>query len=202
MRVLLAAFFVFAGTPVAVGLIPDITKHISPILVELGVDVLFLLLIVTALILFNGPHTGLGKSEEAAIQELEEKGLLVSTDFDAVRAFQVEEYNDEGLHYFIELTDQSVLYLTGDYLYDYEAINDDGEYSQPQTFPCTQFTIRRHRKNDFVIDILCSGNLLELESREPPFQREEYRRGRVPEDGAILTNESFDELKMRLRQTR
>jgi hypothetical protein len=202
MRVFLAAFFVFAGMVITAVLLPDITKHIPPILVGIGEGIVFLLLLVTALILFNGPHTGIGKSEEARIQELEEKGLLVSTDFNAVRAFQVEEYNDEGLHYFIELTDQSVLYLTGDYLYDYAAIDDGDEYSEPQTFPCTHFTIRRHRKDGFVVDILCRGDLLEPESREPPFQREEYRRGRVPEDGAILTNESFDELKMRLRQTR
>ena len=62
-----------------------------------------------------------------------------------MRAFGVKEFEDEGLHYFLELTDGRVLVLSGQYLYDYEAISDDSETNRPRAFPCSEFTLRRHK---------------------------------------------------------
>ena len=194
----------FTGMMLAIGLLSDVMNQVSPGLFGCGMAILFIVLIATAPVLFNPSwqRRGYVKSEEEQIRELEQKGLLVPTDFDAVRAFQVEEFEDEGLHYFIELEGGSVLYLTGQYLYDYEAIEDEEEFHQPKSFPCTRFTVRRHRDEGFVVDILCRGDLLEPESVGPAFQREDYRRGRVSEDGDVITGESFDELKRRIGQTR
>ena len=72
--------------------------------------------------------------------------LIVDTPFQATRAFGVEDYGDEGSHYFLELADGSgILALCGQYLYAYEPITDDPELNQPRRFPCTSFTVRRHR---------------------------------------------------------
>ena len=206
MRILLASLFVVAGMMLAVGLLPGVMNRVAPVLVEFGMAAIFIVLIGVAMALFNPSWQWRGyfKSEQERIRDLEERGLLVSTDFEAVRAFQVEEYEDEGLHYFIALQGGGVLCLTGQYLYDYEALEDedDDELNQPKSFPCTRFTVRRLRDDGFVLDILCRGEVLEPEWVAPAFGREEYRRGRVPEDGDIITDESFDELQVRLGQTR
>ena len=71
----------------------------------------------------------------------------------------MEEFEDEGLHYFIELVDGRVLFLSGQYLYDYEPISDDPESNQPRSFPCTEFTVRRHKNDGCVVDLLRAGTV-------------------------------------------
>ena len=47
------------------------------------------------------------------IEESEGQGLLLTEEYQATRAFQLDEWEDEGSHYFVELRDGSVLYLNG-----------------------------------------------------------------------------------------
>jgi hypothetical protein len=110
--------------------------------------------------------------------------LLVSQSYVALRVFQVEEVEDEGLHYYLELDDGTVLFLSGDYLYDDETPN----------FPCSRFTIRRHRDHGYVFDLQCDGEALQPEVVAPPFTADDHDHDRVPDDGTILTT-PYDELK-------
>ena len=119
-------------------------------------------------------------------------------EFRARRAFQVAEYNDEGPHCFLELEDGSVLFLSGQYLMDYEPIDDEEEgFTQPRLFPCTEFTLRRHRKNRFIVEIDCRGVAFEPELMTPMFTRAEGKAGEVPKDGDVITGRTYDEIKAR-----
>lgn len=129
------------------------------------------------------------------IAGLEGRGLLERRAFRAIRAFAVEELEDEGMHYYLELADGSVLYLSGQYLYDHEPIEDDPELNQPRSFPCTEFEMLRHKEEGFVLDILCTGSVLEPETTMPPYTRADWKRG-LPEDGQIITDRSYDALKL------
>ena len=60
------------------------------------------------------------KEIQAERDKLEQLGLLVHQSFRALRAFQLEEFEDEGSQYFLELEDHSVFYLSGQFLYEYE----------------------------------------------------------------------------------
>jgi len=201
MRLLLAGLFVFMGISLsALFLLPIEDSWHSSLLAGPVIGVLFLLLCVVALIVFNPPGSPwLVSDPEAYIRELEEKGLLAATDFRATRAFEVAEYEDEGSHYFIELEDGAVLYLNGQYLYDYEPVEDDPELNQPRQFPCTDFTIRRHRKQGFVVDVICRGHVLEPETVAPPLDDPAYWQSVVLEDGHIIGDRSYDEIKERAR---
>ncbi|HYO76001.1 MAG TPA: hypothetical protein VE010_06015 [Thermoanaerobaculia bacterium] len=117
--------------------------------------------------------------------------LLVADHFTARRAFHVEEFEDEGSHYFIELTDGEVLFLSGQYLYDYEPERSD---APERRFPCSDFTVRRHRDERYVVDIICRGEILEPELNAPPFSDEDHENGTVPDDGEILQT-PYDEIK-------
>ena len=107
----------------------------------------------------------------------------------------MEEFEDEGLHYFIELVDGRVLFLSGQYLYDYEPISDDPESNQPRSFPCTEFTVRRHKNDGCVVDLLRAGTVLEPEIMAPAFGKQVWRANGIPEDGQVITSTSYDELK-------
>jgi hypothetical protein len=160
------------------------------------------LLIVAIKHLYIDPNSR-WQSHEDFVKELAEKGWLEEIGFRAQRAFQVEEFDDEGLHYFIELEDESVLYLNGQYLCEYEPIDDDPELNQPRRFPCTEFNVRRHKQEGYAIDILCGGSVIEPEITFSPFDAEDYKNNLVPEDGQIIRNRTYEQLKIeRLQNTR
>jgi hypothetical protein len=124
-------------------------------------------------------------------RQLEAQGLVEPTDFRATRSFGVEEFEDEGLHYYLELKDGSVLFLSGQYLYDYEP---DPKLNRPRSFPCTEFTVRRHKRDGYAVGIDCRGEVLEPELMAPPFRTMDWEH-QVPRDGEILTDPSYDTLK-------
>ena len=122
--------------------------------------------------------------------DLEQRRLLISSNFCADRAFRVEQCNGEGPHYFLELEDGGILHLSGNYLYDYEP----GE-GAPRHFPCTHFTVRRHADLGHAVDIVCGGLIIEPEVEAPPYSAWDFAHGLVPRDGQILRNLTFDQLR-------
>lgn len=201
MRTIIAGFFVFAGLLVAVGVLGSlgIFDAVSPPIVGIGLALFMLALCGVSLWLFNPQgFDPLGrKTAEQHMRELEEAGLLVSSDFQATRAFGVEEFEDEGLHYFLELVDGRVLFLSGQYLNDYEPISDQ-DVHLPRRFPCTDFTVRRHKTEGYVAEITCRGAVLEPQVMAPSFSKENWQRGNVPEDGQIISDVTYEELKSQL----
>ena len=199
MRLVGAGIFVYASMLLLVGALGswNAFDRAPPWLVGLGIAVFMIGMVVLSAWLFNRRGAGAfgGKTAEEHIRELEEAGQIESTTFRARRAFGVEESEDEGLHYFLELADGRVLFLSGQYLYDYEPTSDDPDANQPRSFPCTEFTVRRHKAERYVLDILRGGAVLEPEIVAPPFRRSAWRTKRVPEDGQVIADATYDELK-------
>jgi hypothetical protein len=127
-------------------------------------------------------------------EQADEEGLLVATKYRANRFFQVEEFSDEGSHYFIELHDGSVLYMNGAYLSAYEPHKLFNLIDRPRKFPCTEFVVKRDREDGGVITIQCSGSVLEPEIVTPPFEEEDLQSGMMPLDGDVITTRSYDEM--------
>lgn len=201
MRVILAGLFVFGGLLLAIFLLGPIFDRASPsaegVLIGLVMGALLILLVIVAQVLFNWPVDWRKErfDQDQYIKDLEGKGLLVSTDYQATRAFQLEEYEDEGSHYFVELADGTVLYLTGQDLYEYEPIDNDPELNQPRRFPCTEFSLCSHRDEKYWIDIQCRGTVIEPDVIEP-HPKLFWQRGL--ENGQIITNQTYDEIKAQL----
>ena len=60
---------------------------------------------------------------------------------------------------------------------------------------CTEFTLKRHKINHEVREIVCRGDVLEPECLAPCFDKEDWKKDRVPEDGRIIRDRSYEELK-------
>ena len=198
MRLLLAGLFAFGGLLVSV----CVFFHYFPEgsgppswLVGIFFGLVLLGLAAGAFFLFNDSASQSGRSIEVEVAELEREGLLVSDTFQAKRAFEVEEFEDEGAHYLIELVDGGVLYLNGQYLYGYQEDTDESGSTKARTFPCSRFTVRRHKTEIFVVDIACAGDVLNPECIAPSFEVEDYKRGILPEDGEVIRDRSYDQLK-------
>ena len=202
MRVIVGALFT-VGSMFAVVALSSETGVFDryPVVVGLGLGLLLLLLSIVSLYLFNPWWANLPwrMTPEEIRDRLEDEGLLVSSDYQTRRAFGVKEFEDEGLHYFLELVDGRVLFLSGQYLYDYEPLNDDPELNQPRRFPCADFTIRRHKIEGHVVEVVCRGAVIEPEFFANPFPTQE-KSVHVPEDGQLILDSTYDALKASMRQ--
>ena len=149
-------------------------------------------LVMVLAILLNYPRSPRIATVNAFADELEEKGLLVASDFYADRAFRVDARSDQsGPHYFLKLVSGDVLHLCGAYLYDYEPVPGVA----PRHFPCTRFTVRRHSELGYVVDILCGGIIIEPEVEASAYSEADFHAERVPADGALLAHADFDRLR-------
>jgi hypothetical protein len=146
-------------------------------------------LVLVIAIMLNYPRLPRQAMVNDFADELEARNLLVFSSFRADRAFRVDEFEEEGPHYFLELEDGRILHLSGKYLYHYEPIE-----GCPRHFPCTEFTLRSHAEADYVVDLICGGVVIEPEVEAPPYSAEDFAEHRVPEDRAILRDISFDQL--------
>jgi len=199
MRLIGAGLFVFASLLAAVAVLGSLglSEWVPAWLVGAFMSVFMLTMIGVALWLFNAKRLGaVGQTTLAEqISELEQQGLLETTAFEATRAFAVEEFEDEGSSYFLELADRRVLFLTGQYLYEYEP---DTYEKQPRAFPCRKFSVRRHKTERYAVDIQCRGSVLEPEAVAPPFTEQYLDRDDRPGDGDVITTATYEAIKQEL----
>jgi len=107
---------------------------------------------------------------------------IVTRTYRARRAFELE-----GRHYFIELEDRSVMFLSGGYLWNAH-------------MPNSEFVLSWRRLTGFRAGIECVGKPLEPELVVPALTEEEMRS--LPVDGAILTGRTYDAVKEEFTQRR
>jgi len=195
MKALFAGLFVFIGMMSGGVLLSSLAPHAPGWLIGISMPLLMLALIAAAFALFNSSGSRSLIAQANTVETLEKKGLLVAEAFEAKRAFQLEEFEDEGAHYFIELVNGSVMYLNGQYLYDYEPIDDDAQNNQSRKFPCTNFSVRRHKSEGYVVDIVCSGTVIEPDGLAPSFDKSDFKRGNIPEDGEIIKGKAYEQIR-------
>jgi hypothetical protein len=104
------------------------------------------------------------------------RSRAVCTTYDVVEALRVREFEDEGSSYYLRLSDGRVLFLTGQYMYEYE---------DERAFPCTRFTLERAPESQLFLALTELGPPLAPSAILPPFTEAELRAG-LPADGALL----------------
>jgi hypothetical protein len=90
--------------------------------------------------------------EGLTIAQMEQQGLLLHENTKRSGLFQVQEYEDEGCQYFIELKIGSTLFLCGQYLYDYEPM----EGARQQARKISLHRVRRHPRQAGRFDRGCN----------------------------------------------
>jgi hypothetical protein len=167
------------------------------LLLFFGGITLIVVLAFRALGLGTRKDAGMSRPLADVLAELVAQGQLATETFEATRCLAVEEFEDEGLTYWLQLADGRLLCLTGQYLYDYEAIDDDVEFNQVRRFPCTRFTVRWHAREGYTLDLICEGQMLEPEITVPPFGERARYGDWTPTDREVLLDDSFDALVAR-----
>ncbi len=116
------------------------------------------------------------KEQEAHRHELAE-GLAEVQTFRTRECYQVEEFEDEGCSYYLHLEDGSVLFLSGQYLY---------EPAEKKSFPCTEFDIVRGPRSRMRLNLVTRGVYLSPLKTLKPFRLTNLRNGQGPVDGEIV----------------
>jgi hypothetical protein len=135
---------------------------------------------------------------DATLEDYRDADLLEEAHFTARRWFEMEEHSDEGLHYFIELRDGRTLYLTGQYLYDFDPDIEDSSQPLPRRFPTSEFVIFRHKRHGYVLEVKPGGQILE---RELLLRRGDVTVGGLATtDGTILPVGTYEQAKRGKRE--
>ncbi len=198
MRLIVAVVVFIIGVFAITSLITAVLPADAP---EWVPGVAFLIAFVCSLFLTNKlvnkpgmKFLGRPQREETP-EQLEQDGMLTSVPYGARRAFLVEELEDEGPHYFIELQDRSLLYLNGKYLNEHEPLEFEDRTVHPRGFPCSAFTIRRRNYDGMAVDVQCGGSVIEPEVVRAPEGVGDFRTAGDLKDGDIIAGRSYDEVK-------
>jgi hypothetical protein len=105
-------------------------------------------------------------------QQIDEYRLRV------VKAIEVEEFEDEGMQFYLELEDGRILFIMSQQFYHEE------EYHG--RFPSTEVLVTRLPHADEVIGLEPVGDHLPVSAEWPSFTADDYKNGRVPQHGALL----------------
>lgn len=129
------------------------------------------------------------------LEDLEAQGMVETAEYTATRAIMVEEFDDEGLFYLLDIGEGRTLCLMGQALYDFEPLEAerDGE-DRSRRFPNTRFSVLRHREQADILDLLCHGEPFEPLQIFPHFTPKDYKQGLVAVDEQIIHDFTFDEL--------
>jgi len=200
MRLFLAALFVLLGMTLVIGWFSDLIENASPIvlvLLAVVIAVVFLGLSGVAFMVFNG---GLAlvvdrQTRDALVRELEEADLLTATRYRANRAVAVGDAAGEDCRVLVELMGGDILHLSGDYLDEYTLGAEDGAmHGFGPGFPSTEFVIRRHRTEGYVVDVLCLGRAIEMDRATIRTEAVVAVLGDEVGDGDVIRDWPYDEL--------
>jgi len=204
MRLLLAGLFVFLGfslIPLVLTLI--LGEHGSlPLWTIALIAVGYLAFLSVGYFLFNPPEVFIRTfmSQERAMAFLEKRGLVVTEHFNAKKAFAVEPPSEEEIHYIVELADGRVLHLGGQFLYDFEPIDDDPAVNQARRFPCSTFTIKRHRRTQVVLAMTCDGHPFDPEFTSTKAIRRILTLSQCQKECAVLPRRSYQMLLDKMKE--
>jgi len=199
MRLLLAGLVTYGGLLASAALVfhhfPD--GFGPPWLPGLVLGLLACLLAVTSFAFFNRFRRRPGATGSLAehLAKLEGAGLVETVEYEVRRNFRVEEFEDEGPHYFLDLGEGGVLCLCGQYLDDLEEPVPGPDGRVAPVFPSTRITVRRRRDTGEVLDVGCHGVYLPPECEAPPYDKADLAWDDNAGDGDIIRDRSYGQLK-------
>jgi hypothetical protein len=102
-----------------------------------------------------------------ALKRAARAGELNVREFNVVRAWQIDELEDEGLHFVLELDSGGTLFLSGQFLY---------EPVTKGAFPCAELKVSVNSRTKDVLALDCAGERIEIVDTFGAFTDEELER--------------------------
>lgn len=111
------------------------------------------------------------------LQQALEKGQIMTRDYVISEAVEIEEYEDEGLHYLLSISPEKTLSLCGHYLHP---------YSELPNFPATKMRLFIHTENNLCYGIECVGSKLKPMRKIAPGPEGALDAEYIPSDMEVI----------------
>lgn len=189
MRVILAAIFVFASALAVLGWLENIYPNDTlpwwtvPLPGLAGIAAALL-----SVFLFNAGFIRRlkGQSDRDYLNELLAKGEAVTEHYTVNAAISFEDLSTGSQAHLLDIGNGNVMCLYGQYLYDYEPIEDDPEINQDRKFPTRQFSVVRRLKDAEILVLAPGAEVVEPRCLENPDVKPLHDLGFKLQDGEIV----------------
>jgi len=194
VRVFLAGLFILIGVLGEVFFVDWIYPDINPFQGKLfGPWIVFL--VVAAYFLFNsrGPWV-----KRNGVMTYRRRDELLSSIYHAHRALELRDPGTNDGWYLIELDTGKVLCLWDNL--PSGPLGFDPAKSEGRRFPCTEFTILRHKIEGFTAEVICAGQVIKPVTLELPEHFDDWVYADLPKDGELIPNKTFDEVQAEVQK--
>ncbi|MCA0902219.1 hypothetical protein [Microbulbifer agarilyticus] len=190
MRLILALIYIATGGWLYITLVGD---SLPPIV---GVIFALALMLSSVIVCNEGFLRRLkGQSEDDHINQLIGERAAVVESFKVHDAITFEDLSTGCLCHLLNIGDNRVACLYGQYLYEYSEITDDPELNQNRMFPTTDFTWVRHLKNNTIIRLEIGKSVCEEVKLENPSIDNLFKLGLQLKDGEVVEGVEFGRLR-------
>lgn len=200
MRLILAAFAAYALILGSIGIITKLPEGLST---AAAIAVPLIAVSLAYVVFDKGALRRLMTSHEEYVQHELQKGRAARKTLNALRAVSFADLRTGCIAHFLELHDGSVMCLYGQYLCEFEPIDDDPELNRQRRFPTSEFSAVRFVKSGELLDFEVGGELVETEVVEEP---DDYaviaNLGFNLEDGEIAEGVVFSQIEAALLPNR
>lgn len=149
-------------------------------------------------------------SFHAKVQADLANGVAEETEYAVLSAAELEEYEDEGTGFFLELEGERVLFVAGQDLYAHahDAVNEDGKPQRDHTFPATRIVYTEAPLSKRRLGVRGTGAPLPVKDVVKGGERLYKKVGKTriyagPEDGMIYAgtlDAVLDQFSLRRKQ--
>ena len=160
----------------------------------LGITVWFALMFSSVVIFNEGFLRKLkGQSDEEYIKELLSNGKAKKETYNVEAGIYFNDLGTGCAVHLLDIGNNKILCLYGQYLYDFEPIDDDPEQNQSRKFPTKQFSQIKRLKDNFILQLIPGSDVIEPIIVKEPKIKEFYKLNPKLIDGKIIENLSFKE---------
>ena len=164
-----------------IGFLPGLVEVGGPVALVIGV-------VAGAWVYFRAQRSERRVNAAATFRAELADGVAEVTRYRALEAISVAEAEDEGLSFFLRLQDGEVLFISGQYLYEFEGT----------AFPSTLFEVTRTPTSRILLDFRPLGQYLTPSTERPAFSEADWERFGALDDGVLL-NVPFESLRAGVR---
>lgn len=123
----------------------------------------------------------LSRNDEKKTTDMEAalaSGNLKISDFEIFAAIEIEEFEDEGVTYLLDIGENKTLCLTGQYLY---------EPIETGSFPSEKIRVLWHKTENFTFGIEFVGAKIIPQRKLPPVTENQIKSGVIPGDREVVS---------------
>jgi hypothetical protein len=162
----------------------------------IGIAVWFALMLSSVLVCNEGfLRKFKWQSDEEYIQDLLNRHLAVRETYIVTEAITFYDLSTSCMCHLLKISEDEVLCLYGQYLYEYTEIDDDPDLNQGRLFPTSEFSLIRKLKNNEILKLEVGKKVIDESVFKDVEVEKLYDLGIKLDDGEIIHGIDFSKIR-------